>query len=173
VQGNLFALALHEGRWADALGNATVARDILAQTEGPESLVVAGPERDRSVALGALHRYDEAFAAASRALEIIEKAKTDGEPRLPGALSDLCEVQIAQDKDADCIPNVERAIALIEAKGPGADPLELADARYLLARAMWEAKRDRPRALQIAAQAEHEHPLAERRKIIADWIAQH
>jgi eukaryotic-like serine/threonine-protein kinase len=174
VQGNLFTVALIEERWADALANATLARDILAKSDGPDALSVAGPERDRSVALGAANRLDDAFVAASRALKIIEHAGVDGEQRLPGALSDLCEVQIAQEKPRDCLPNAKRAVSLIEAKGPGADPLELGDARYLLARAMWDAnKADRPSALLVAAQAAEEHPLAERRKIIADWITQH
>ena len=170
----MFTLALIEQRWADALANATLARDILAKSDGPDALSVAGPERDRSVALGAANRLDDAFVAASRALTIIEHAGVDGEQRLPGALSDLCEVQIAQEKPRDCLPNAKRAVTLIEAKGPGADPLELGDARYLLARALWDAnKADRPGALLVAAQAAEEHPLAERRKIIADWIAQH
>jgi predicted Ser/Thr protein kinase len=173
VQGNLFTLALTEQRWGDALTAATVARDILAAADGPDALSVAGPERDRSVALGALDRLPEALAAAHRALAIIEKAGVDGEQRLAGALSDLCEVEIAMDKPADCVPHAQRAVAAITVRGAGADPLELADARYVLARAMWEAKLDRPRARQIAVQAQAEHPLAERRQIMADWLAQH
>jgi tetratricopeptide (TPR) repeat protein/predicted Ser/Thr protein kinase len=174
VQGNLCEIALVQQRYADALGNATLARDILAKAEGPDALAVAGPERDRSVALGALDRLDDASVAAKRALELIEKAGVDGEQRLPGALSDLCEVELAQDKSRDCLANAQRAVSLIEAKGKGADPLELGDARYLVARAMWEAdKTKHAQALQVAAQAAEEHPLAERRKIIADWIAAH
>jgi len=173
IQGNLFNLALSEQRWADALANATLARDILAQTDGPDALSVAGPERDRSVALGAANRLDEALVAAQRALAIIEKHGADGEQRLPGALSDLCEVQIAREKPDLCIPSAERAIQIIEHRGDGADPLELADARYVLARAMWEAKRDRPRARRLALQVQADHPLAERRQVIAAWLDQH
>ena len=173
VQGNLFTLALTEQRWADALTNATLARDILAASDGPDALSVAGPERDRSVAFGALNRLPEALAAARRAVAIVEKAGADGEQRLAGALSDLCEVEIAMDKPADCIPQAQRAVAAITARGATANPLELADARYVLARAMWEAKLDRPRARQIAMQAQAEHPLAERRQVMADWLAQH
>jgi len=173
VQGNLFNLALTEQRWADALAAATIARDILAAADGNDALAVAGPERDRSVALGALNRLPEALVAAQRALAIVEKAGTDGEQRLAGALSDLCEVEIAMDKPADCIPHGQRAVAAITARGVDADPLELADARYVLARAMWEAKLDRPHARQIAMQAQAEHPLAERRQIMSEWLAQH
>ncbi|HEY6034079.1 MAG TPA: hypothetical protein VIV58_07465, partial [Kofleriaceae bacterium] len=81
--------------------------------------------------------------------------------------------EIAMDKPADCVPQAQRAVAAITARGATADPLELADARYVLARAMWEAKLDRPRARQIAMQAQAEHPLAERRQVMADWLAQH
>ena len=173
VQGNLFTLALTEQRWADALTAATLARDILAAADGPDALSVAGPERDRSVAYGAMSQLPEALAAAQRAVAIVEKAGADGEQRLAGALSDLCEVEIAMDKPADCVPQAQRAIAAINARGPTADPLELADARYVLARAMWEAKQDRPRARQIALQAQAEHPLAERRQVMAAWLTQH
>ncbi|MEO6772059.1 MAG: serine/threonine-protein kinase [Kofleriaceae bacterium] len=173
VQGNLVNLALTEQRWDDALSAATLAREILAASDGPDALSVAGPERDRSVALGALGRLPEALVAAQRALAIVEQAGADGEQRLAGALADLCEVEIAMARPADCIPHAQRAVAAITARGAATDPVELADARYVLARAMWEANHDRPRARRLAVQAEAEHPLAERRKVIADWLAQH
>ncbi len=173
VQGNLGQLELGESHYADALVAFTLARDILVQVEGPDALPVAGPERDRSVALGGLNRLDEAFATAGHALAIIEHAGPEGEPRLPGALDDLCEVQLARDHAADCVRSAERAVALIEKDGPGADPVELADARYVLARVLWDAKRERPRARQLAERAEHEHPIEERRQIIAAWLKTH
>ncbi|MFT3692797.1 MAG: serine/threonine-protein kinase [Kofleriaceae bacterium] len=173
VQGNLFNVDLAMKDYTAALADSTKAYDILVKAIGPNALYTAGPERDRSVALGALNRLPEADAAATHALQIIEAAGADGEQRLAGAISDLCEVQIAEAKPAACIPNAERAIEVIESHGAGADPLELADTRYVMARAMWDAKLDRPRALKLAAQAMAEHPVPDRKAIIAAWIKDH
>ncbi|HEY0255726.1 MAG TPA: hypothetical protein VGC41_29555, partial [Kofleriaceae bacterium] len=81
--------------------------------------------------------------------------------------------QISRNEAAACIPLAEHAIAVVESHGAGADPMELADVRYVLARAMWDAKRDRPGALKIAARAEAEHPVPDRKKAIEAWIVQH
>jgi len=173
IQGNLGELALAEQRWSDAAASFTIARDVLAQVAGPEGLIVAGPERDLSVAYGAQHQLDEALAHASRAVAIIEKAGPDGEPRLPGALEDLCEVHLARDKPAECLPLATRAVELIEARGNDADPQELADGRYLIARAMWDAKQDRVRARALAARAQAEEPDAVRQQVVAAWLRAH
>lgn len=82
IQGNLGTLALSEERWGDAVANFTLARDLLAKVAGPDALIVAGPERDLSVAYGAQHELDEALGHARRAVAIIEMAGPDGEPRL-------------------------------------------------------------------------------------------
>ena len=173
IQGNLGELALAEQRWSDAAASFTIARDVLAQVAGPEGLIVAGPERDLSVAYGAQHQLDEALAHASRAVAIIEKAGPDGEPRLPGALEDLCEVHLARDKPSECLPLATRAVELIEARGNDADPQELADGRYLIARAMWDAKQDRVRARALAARAQAEEPDAVRQQVVAAWLRAH
>ncbi|CAN5629402.1 hypothetical protein BH11MYX1_BH11MYX1_28630 [soil metagenome] len=173
IQGNLGTLALSEQRWVDAAANFTIARDLLAKDAGPDGLIVAGPERDLSVAYGAQHELDEALAHANRAVAIIEKAGPDGEPRLPGALEDLCEVHIARAKPAECIPLAERAVKLLEAHGHDSDPQELADGRYLIARARWDANQDRPRARALAVQAQAEEPDAERQQVVADWLKAH
>ena len=173
IQGNLGELAVAEQRWPDAAAHFTIARDVLVQIAGPDGLVVAGPERDLSVAYGGQNKLDEALAHASRAVAIIEKAGRDGEPRLPGAVEDLCEVYIARDQPASCLPLAVRVVALIEAHGKDSDPQELADGRYLIARAMWDAKQDRARARALAAQAQAEEPDAERQQVVAAWLRSH
>ncbi len=120
-----------------------------------------------------MNKLDEALAHATRALAIVEKAGSDGEPRLPGALEDLCEVQLARDQPAACLPLAERAVTLIEARGAEADPQELADGRYLIARAMWDAKLDRAKARALAVQARAEEPGADRQRVVADWLTAH
>ena len=173
IQGNLGTLALSEQRWADAVAHFTLARDLLAHLAGPDSLSVAGPERDLSVAYGGQQDLASALVHARRAIEIIEKAGIDGEPRLPGALEDLCEVDLARDTPAECIPLAERAVKLTEARGKDADPQELADGRYLIARAMWDANQDRPRARGLAVRAQTEEPDVERQHEVAAWLAAH
>lgn len=173
IEGNLFNVDLAAKDYPAALADSERAYAILVKALGEGALFTAGPERDRSVALGALNRLPEAEQAAAHALKIIEAAGPDGEQRLAVAISDLCEVQIAANKPAACIPNAKRAIAVVESHGPGADPLELADTRFVLARAMWDAKLDRPGAVKLAAQAMAEHPLADRKAAIGAWLEAH
>ena len=96
-------------------------------------------------------------------------------PSLMGhsALEDLGEVYLARDQPAPCIPLARRAVELIEALGKGSDPQELADGRYLIARAMWDAHQDRPRARALAVQAQAEEPDAERQQVNAAWLTAH
>jgi len=70
-------------------------------------------------------------------------------------------------------PLATRAVELIEARGNDADPQELADGRYLIARAMWDAKQDRVRARALAARAQAEEPDAVRQQVVAAWLRAH
>jgi hypothetical protein len=70
------------------------------------------------------------------------------------------------------------------ARGPS-EPRRVADARFLLARALWDTGRDRPRAQKLVAQAnevfstdksidrDHNQGAIDERKQISDWLASH
>ena len=58
---------------------------------------------------------------------------------------------LALSRPADAVAHLEQAIGLREA-GKG-DPGDLAEARFALAKALWESGRDKKRALALAAAA--------------------
>jgi hypothetical protein len=85
---------------------------------------------------------------------------------------ELAELDLALGKDA--VPAAQRALALATEQPEATSPDELAEARFVLARALWAASRDRPRALALARDA---GALAEaspdRRAAIEAWLAEH
>jgi len=55
-------------------------------------------------------------------------------------------------------------------------PGQLADARFALARALWESSRDRPRALSLAQAARVDlatPATAARERVVAGWLTDH
>jgi hypothetical protein len=76
----------------------------------------------------------------------------------------------------DAVAPLERALALRE-KNNG-DPNELAESRFALARALWDANEDRARARSLAGAAEDAYraaggPSAEALADVRAWLAKH
>ncbi|MGA9521274.1 MAG: hypothetical protein WBV82_07410, partial [Myxococcaceae bacterium] len=67
---------------------------------------------------------------------------------------------------------LERAIALGQKEGAPVGALE--DARFALARALWETRKDRVRAVQLATQARDGYARWANKKALSgvqDWLA--
>jgi tetratricopeptide (TPR) repeat protein len=122
----------------------------------------------------------EATALYERSLAIREKALGPEHPELAVALLGLAKIALAQQRPSDAVPLAERAVALREKAGVAAD--RQAKARFMLARALWDARtddgRDRARAIALAEQARgafraagkgQARPLAE----VEAWLAAH
>ncbi len=111
------------------------------------------------VNLGNVHSatgdHDQAKALIERGLAIQEAALGPEHPSLALALVGLARVALAQQRPVDATALAERAVRLRE-KG-GVAPEQLAEARFVLARALWDAPtdagRDRARALDLAGRA--------------------
>jgi hypothetical protein len=68
------------------------------------------------------------------------------------ALTGMGEARLNQEEPALAIPLLERALSLMEKHdGP---PSDIAKARFLLARALWGAGKERDRARSVGAEAE-------------------
>ena len=105
--------------------------------------------------LALVHRktgaYGEAKALLERALVIQEKAVGKDHPKMAYALIAQAEIALAENRAELALTLAERATAL---RDPSAtSPAELAEVRFLLARSLWSAARERPRALELARQA--------------------
>jgi serine/threonine protein kinase/Tfp pilus assembly protein PilF len=105
--------------------------------------------------LGTLERrvgaLDDAWALHERALAIRERALGSLHPKLAHALIGLAEVALARGRSSEAVVFAERALG-VRTRGQAA-PFAVAEAQFLLARALWDAGSDRGRASTLAQQA--------------------
>ena len=96
-------------------------------------------------------RQVEGLAHLQRALEIREKNLPPESPLIGSALSRIGEAYLDLREPLEARPRLERALRLLEAsKG---DSSKVAWTRFLLARALWDSRSDRERAVVLAQQS--------------------
>jgi tetratricopeptide (TPR) repeat protein len=167
VLTNLSGALRRLGRYVEAREACERAVDILIEKRavGPEHPIVA-------IAWGCLgfvsfdeRRYEEAASRFRRAVAIAERASPDM-PDHALALVHLGETYLITGRARDALPLLARAVAVMETHEVELD--DRADARFALARALWEAGTDRKLALAVAASASDDYRAAgEGRK--DDW----
>ncbi len=94
------------------------------------------------------HRYLEARAAATRAIAIFQNRLGPDDPMLAFPLYALGRCALYTGHAAEAIDPLERAVKLTDPAT--SDPTNLAGFRFALARALWDAGRDRTRARELA-----------------------
>jgi tetratricopeptide (TPR) repeat protein len=149
---NNMGLVLEDmGRLTEA--TATVERAIadLGREVGAEHPVVATYMSNDGEILARLGRQAEARAAFERALAIEERAYGKESTNLAYPLEGLGESHLADHDAAAAVAPLERALRIREAHE--SDRALVAESAFALARALWEAGRDRPRAEHLAAEA--------------------
>jgi serine/threonine-protein kinase len=122
-------------------------RSVAAKEKalGKDDPDVCAPLADLGRALIRLGRLDEAEARIQRALAILDKAKaSEGDVRRDTFFV-LGELHLARRAPAEAVLVLERALSATPAPPPS---LQLT-----LAEALWQAGKDRSRALSLAAQA--------------------
>jgi tetratricopeptide (TPR) repeat protein/predicted Ser/Thr protein kinase len=147
---SLGGLAQAMGAWDDAIAHHEKALKIIEETRGP------GHEQTGILmySLGVSRNGKEDFKAAlpfyQRAAAIFE-AISPTHPQLGLSLVGVadCLEEIGNAKAA--VPIGERALELVERST--ADQIQLAVAQFILAKALWGANVDKPRARKLAAQA--------------------
>jgi len=172
---NEAALAEAEGRFEDADKDLTRAMEILE-----ESLPADHPSLAQVIyALGMvelrLERYPEAMQKLEAALALREKLWGRDDLAVAVVLAPLARaVHGTGDRDR-AARLVTRAEAILER--PFDDPFGVADARFQLARALWEIDIDRRRAAQLARdalssmEAMDDAPLRRMREL-SEWLAE-
>jgi serine/threonine-protein kinase len=118
--------------------------------------------------------HDEARRLYERALAIWERTGGPDHPYVAWALTGIGETHVGSGSPALAIPPLERALAIRVAEQ--GDVAELARTRFVLARALWNTRRDRRRAVDLARQARADCVSAGRRAAaslaeIDGWLA--
>ena len=149
---SLANLQLEKGAHAEAARLHERALAIWEKAMGPDHRDVALSVHNLARVRKAQGKLADAEKLFARALTIREKALGSDHPVVARSLIGLAEVAIARGRAADAVAPAERAIEIREAHDVA--PAELARARFVLARALTEAKQDRPRAVALARQAQ-------------------
>ncbi len=154
------------------------ALKILEKAVGPEhpsisAILVGLAELDRDAG-----DITSAHARHTRALAIIEKTFGPDHPSTEQVLVALAEDALTMGRPADAVALAGRAVT--SGTRRGADAASVADSRFTLAKALWEAPagagRDRGRALteaRTALAAVRAAAAAERAAEIERWLAKH
>jgi eukaryotic-like serine/threonine-protein kinase len=133
---------------ARALHEHAVA--IWEQALGPDDPDVAFGLTGLAAALEGQGAYEQALAHYERARSIWEEAGPEHEQAY--ALVGLASVALAQRRPADAASFAKLALRVRE-QSDASDPRDTAEARFLLARALWDSGDDPARALDLAGQA--------------------
>jgi eukaryotic-like serine/threonine-protein kinase len=173
IAANLAEIEKASANWDAALVAIHRAVAILEAVQGPETADVSGARRDLARILGQAGRVPEAIGEMKRAIAILEKLGPDGETRIVSALSELAEYELHEKRPLLAIEHAERALK-IQAKRPAdANPQEIGDAKFVLARALWDANRDHAQARKLGEEAREVLVYPASRQMLEEWLAAH
>jgi tetratricopeptide (TPR) repeat protein len=171
---NAIGEALHRlGRDAEALPiNAEVHR-MVVKTYGAEAPALCMSNANRGEYLMALGRSDEALPILTEAVACWDRQM--GPDSEPGAyaLTDLGLdlLSLSHPRPTEAVRHFERALRIREAQA--SYPGFIAETRFGLARALWDAGTDRKHAVELAGKARDEYATANDAKhaeTVARWL---
>jgi eukaryotic-like serine/threonine-protein kinase len=170
---NLAKVHQATGAYEDAKALHERALAIKEKALGPEHTDVALS----LIHLGNIHQatgaYEDAKALYERALAIREKALGPEHPHVAYPLVGLAEVALEQRRAGDAVVLARRAIASSEPRNVSS--VELAEARFVLARALAESGPAREEAIALAKQARDAYREAGSDALdeVARWLEAH
>ncbi len=170
--GNLGGLELRLKNYEAARAAFATALDITIKNEGADGRSVAGVQMDLARALAGLGRYPDAKAALADAIRVLTERGKDGEPWLGGALFDMANLELDAGHPAVALAWAEKSLALVTSRPDDANLLDVAEAKFSVARALLETKGDRARAKKLMDEA-LTHPIEERRAEMTAWLSTH
>ncbi|QSQ26001.1 serine/threonine protein kinase [Pyxidicoccus parkwayensis] len=160
---------------------AAMGQDVKAREEFERALAlhekVQGGDPSEAAQVSALlgrtlvrlGRWDDAARQLQKALAAGEKLEAEDPRLLALARLGLGELHLARHQPAAAVPLLEQALEHVSIR-------VRPEARWALARALWDANTDRPRARELATQA-HEHygKMGQERKAteISQWLSSH
>ncbi|HYH94860.1 tetratricopeptide repeat protein [Hyalangium sp.] len=166
---NLGSLLETLGKYEEArqLGERSLA--VRLKALGPEHPDAAVSLSSVGDALRGLGHLAEAREKYTRALELQEKLLPAGHPERLGPLLGMGLLSLAEGSPAEARPWLERALAV-------ASVARRARVQFPLAQALWEGGGEKPRAVELAAQAQEfwsRHGRASDAKHVSRWLEAH
>jgi tetratricopeptide (TPR) repeat protein/predicted Ser/Thr protein kinase len=172
---NLGLVAKEQGHFEQAESHHRKALAIIEQALGPEHPHVAFLTYNLGQVLHARGDREQAALQYRSALLKMERSLHSGHPFVAYPLIGLATLHLESGQPAAALPLAERALRTLEAHPDAAS--DLAEARFLVARALTAAGQDAPRAIGLARQARdtyrataspaHERALAD----VDAWLA--
>ena len=175
---NLANIDFTRGRYEAAGKGYARALAILEQAVGPDHPTVSLTLNNLGNVRHLLGDLDTAARLHRRALAIQETALGTAHPRVGYSLARLADVELARERLDEAKVLAERALSLGQERNAAAH--EIAEARYLLAQALW--KDDAARAAELASQAiagydeafgDDEASPADARAEVRQWLREH
>jgi tetratricopeptide (TPR) repeat protein len=146
------AISLQEGgRAEEALNHMDRAIGIISAGLGAGHPDLAIALNNRGETLNALGRYRDARQSFEKARAIWERELGPNSLNLSYALTGIGISLIGEGSPDSALVPLERALKIREAEEK--DPVKRSETRFALARALWEARRDRGRARTLAEEA--------------------
>ena len=150
------------------------AEEIHSASVGPESQDVAYDLDWLAITLQADGLSGEALQVAERSLQIREKVMPPNSSDLAYSLENIGQAYLGLRKPQEAVTALERALQIHDKNRH--DLGDTAEARFALARALWEGGRDRKRAGALAEQARqgYEHNKDEKHlAVVKKWQQDH
>jgi serine/threonine protein kinase len=173
-EGNLAVVLSALGRNQEALSHVDRSIEILENGLGAGHPDLATQLMNRGEILNALGRYRDGRASFERALIIWERELGLDNRNLAFALTGIGIGFLAEGDASSAIVPLERAFKIREAQET--DPSRRAETRFALARALWEAGRDRGRARVLADEAREGYAKAVAKSKLSEvdsWLHGH
>ncbi|MEX1367527.1 MAG: tetratricopeptide repeat protein [Nannocystaceae bacterium] len=148
---NLGELLRQQGKLDEARVHLQRALEISKQALGPDHPDVASSATNLGNLLLRQKRYDEAEQLYRRALEIQQGALPADHPHISSSLLGLAKISLSREEYETAREAAERAVTIRE--GAQMPPELVAEARFVLARALENASAERSRARALAEQA--------------------
>lgn len=163
-------------RFDEALAAAARALAIRQKGLGPDHSLTGWAHGTVGGVLEGLGRTKEACAEFAKTIDILERASGRDHPDLSAWLGFHVKCLLASRRTRDALDAAERAVAIGEESGR--DPMQLADVRFLLGKALWASGGDRTRAVDQVKQAHDAYAAGpasapEQAKPLAAWLASH
>jgi tetratricopeptide (TPR) repeat protein len=158
---NIAASLLAQGHADAAIAEFRRGLELRLGGLGPDNLKVADSHERLGSALAGQHRYAEALLELKEGLRVEVKQLGEGAPDSACTLGDIGQIYVEQHRWAEAVDALTRTndfLAKDVADGTAhVSPQNLAESHFALARALWGAGRERPRAIELARRARDEY----------------
>ncbi|MEM9453713.1 MAG: serine/threonine-protein kinase [Myxococcota bacterium] len=148
---NLGATFSSMGDYENAQHHYERALAMMEKTRGPDHPDVATSLHNLGAMFSSMGDYENARHHYERALTILEKALGPDHPQVAYSLVGMAKVALKMNNSMSARAHAERAFSIREAATVA--PELLAEARFILARALWSEHSERARARELAKQA--------------------